>query len=122
MAWKASRLPQTPLSTAEGEYFGASRVTMAVQALLPLLAFLQVDAHLPVKLFCDNKAACLLSASNTSSRRLRHVAIRLAYLRERVAASEIELVHIGTTEQHGDIMTKPLAPKQHHFLRAFMVG
>ena len=75
----------------------------------------------PTLMFCDNKAACMLSESNLSSRRMRHVATRLAYLKERVKSGELQLVHVGTDGNVADIGTKALGTKAFHRLRCLLV-
>ena len=65
---------------------------------------------------CDNKAACLLSDSNHSTRRMKHAAVRLAYLQERVKEGLVMLMHIKTNGNIADIGTKPLSARVFHTL------
>ena len=58
----------------------------------------------------------MLSDSNHSSKRMKHVATRLAFLQERVQSGELLLVHIGTSGNLADIGTKALNPKAFHQL------
>ena len=62
----------------------------------------------------------MLSDSNHTSRRMRHVATRLAFLQERVKDKDVLLVHIGTSGNLADIGTKPLLPRTFHNLSAVM--
>ena len=88
---------------------------------MPVAKFLMTKARSPTLLFCDNKAACMLSESNLSSKRMRHVATRLAYLKERVSAGEILMTHLGTDGNLADIGTKILSTKQFHRFRPLLV-
>ena len=66
--------------------------------------------------FCDNKAAVLLSEGNTSSKRMRHVATQIAFLREQVKDTKrVRLIHIRTHEGQAvaDLFTKPLEHLEH---------
>ena len=53
--------------------------------------------------FCDNDGACKLSESNISSRRMQHVASRLAYLQENVDDLIIALFHFISKGNIADI-------------------
>ena len=73
--------------------------------------------------YCDNKSACLLSEGNTSSKRMRHVATKIAFLREQIKDDKrVHMCHIRTQGQLADIMTKPLAASVFHPLAAFALG
>ena len=67
-------------------------------------------------------AAVMLSDSNVSSKRLKHIMTRIAFLREKVEDKEVMLYHIRTKGMIADIMTKPLAAAQFHSLREVLLG
>ena len=129
----AGRLKSTPTSSAEGEYAIATKATQAAIAISDTIKFMLED--LPdykgsmselgctMPLFCDNKAAVLLSEGNTSSKRMRHVATQIAFLREQVKDTKrVRLIHIRTQGQVADLFTKPLTAAVFHPLRAFVVA
>ena len=122
--WRAGRHTSTAISATEGEYIAASRAAMTTMALDRVVAFLfQVHGpRRPTVLFCDNLAAVMLSDSNITSKRVKHVMTRLAYLRERVAEDSIYLYHVGTKGQVADIMTKTLPTGTFHDLRCFLLN
>ena len=117
---RVSQLTSTALSVCEGEWFGATTGATALQAMEPVLRFMNIDFSLPMILFCDNKAACMLSDSNRSSKSMRHVATRLSYLQELVAAGKIALIHIGTKGNVADLGTKALPARTFHYLCSFI--
>ena len=117
---KISQLSSTTLSQCESEWFGATTGATTLLGLEPCLNFLNLKYKKPFVILCDNKAACMLSDSNHTSRRMRHVATRLAFLQERVQDKDIILVHIGTSGNLADIGTKPLLPRTFHNLSAIM--
>ena len=86
----------------------------------PLLSFFNAKFKKPFILLCDNKAACMLSDSNHSSKRMRHVATRLAFLQERVESGDVLLVHIGTSGNLADIGTKALNARIFHNISALL--
>lgn len=121
ICWAAYRLPHTSLSSCEGEYVAATRATTLISALRVVLDFLGAADPAPTILLCDNQAAVQLSENNTSSKRLKHIATRLAYLREAVNGKLIQLHFIKTNAQLADIFTKPLNATQFHKLRRLLM-
>jgi hypothetical protein len=119
--WGAYKLPMTSLSSAEGEYVAATKATTHGIALRATISFMDKESKPPTVLFCDNMAAVQLSENNTSSKRLKHIATRIAYLRECVADGVIQLYHIRTTGMVADIFTKPLPAGQFHVLRRLIM-
>ena len=107
--WCAERLQMTTLSSCQAEYVAATNATtVAIFAARALLQF--VDA-LPVErptilLLCDNDRAVRLADGNTSSKRMKHIATRIAFLRETQKEGSISLHHVRTAEQLADICTK----------------
>ena len=99
----------------------ASRLAMAIQAVTPLAAFFGVPFRDPVPCYCDNYAAVMLSETNLSSRRMKHVLTRLHYLKERCESGEVILHHVRTDAQIADIFTKVLHSSRFHMLREQLV-
>jgi len=121
ISWAAYRLPHTSLSSCEGEYVAATRATTLISALRVVMEFLNAADAAPTILLCDNQAAVQLSENNTSSKRLKHIATRLAYLREAVKDKMIQLHFVKTNAQLADIFTKPLNTPQFHILRRLLM-
>ena len=113
---KVSKLESTTLSVCEAEWFGATTGATLLLSLEPLLEFLGTEVSKPMMIFCDNKAACMLSNSNHTTKRMKHVAVRLAFLQEHVNEGRVQLVHISTNGNVADLGTKPLSARQHHSL------
>ena len=135
VSWHSGRLRSTPISTAEGEWDIATKAVQTGIALSDTETFMLeklpdfLDKHsvkelgLPMPVYCDNKAAVLLSDGNTSSKRMKHVATKIAFLREQVKeAKRVYLYHIRTQGQLADLMTKPLAASIFHPLASFMIA
>ena len=77
----------------------------------------------PTPVFCDNLAAVQLSDNDTSSKRLKHVATRIAFLREQVQEFKtVVLIHVATKGMIADIFTKPLTAETFHTLRRTLVS
>ena len=117
---RVAKLTSTVLSICEGEWFGATAGASRLMALEPLLQFLEVPHKKPFVIFCDNKAACMLSDSDHSTKRMRHVLTRLRYLQELVDNGDIMLVHIDTNGNIADIGTKVHVTRVLHKLTTMM--
>ena len=121
LAWSGYRLTMTTLSSCEAEYVAATRATTMILPMRAVLQFMGVNVTAPTVLFCDNSAAVQLSENNTSSKRLKHIHTRIAYLREVVKEGDIQLHHINTSAMVADIFTKPLPAAQFHLLRRLVM-
>ena len=89
-------------------------------ALLPVLVFLGFNIVMPIISFCDNESAVSLSLADHSTRRMKHVLTRMAFLQERIDEGTIVLIHIDTDGMIADIGTKVLGPTTFHNLRRFL--
>ena len=122
-AWSGYRLPQTSLSSCDAEYCAATKAVTTIVSVRPVVSFIVgVDIDEPTILFCDNNAAVLLSENNTSSRRLKHITTRIAYLRETVKEGHVQLHHIKTNGMIADLFTEPLGATQFHYLRRLLMA
>ena len=123
VGYGAGRLPFTPLSSCEGEYIAATKSVVHTLATRETLSFIEGrQEREPTVIFCDNMAAVQLSDNDTSSKRMKHVATRIAFLREHVNDGDVLLYHIRTNGMIADIFTKVLPVAQFHYLRGLIVG
>jgi len=58
-------------------------------------------------LWCDNLGATYLTANPVFHARTKHIEIDFHFVRERVAACELEVRFISTDDQLADVFTKP---------------
>ena len=123
VGYAAFRSPFTPTSSCLAEYVAAIRAVVSTIAIRDTLVFLKgTELGGPTIVFCDNSAAVQLSDSDTSSKRLKHEATKIAFIREQVQeAKTIVLYHIQAGGMVADIFTKPLAAELFHRFRAAML-
>ena len=121
VAWRACRAAITPLSVAQGEYMIASKATVEILSFRSIQAFLEISVNAPTIIFSDSLAAIQLADGNSSSARMKHIATRIAFLREQITAKYIMMYHIRTTGQIADIFTKVLAAPVFHLLRQHLL-
>jgi hypothetical protein len=71
-----------------------------------------MELHSPVRrtslVYWDNISAVYLSTNPVQHQRTKHVEIDLHFVRERVAAGDIRVLHVPTSSQYADIFTKGL--------------
>ena len=87
-----------------------------------IMDFCGVKTSAPTVILTDSTAAVMLADSSTNSKRMKHIATRLAFLREQIAAKVIMMFHISNKGQVADIFTKPLTPALFHALRGYLLG
>ena len=92
-----------------------------LQCLVPTSGFLGNAPSKAALSFCDSKSAVLIAEADLSTKRMKHVLTRMAYLQERIREALMTIVHINKEGMLADIGTKRLAPTSFHRLRAFLV-
>jgi len=65
-----------------------------------------VDA--PVVIYCDNINSILLANNPIYHARTKHIEVHYHFIREKVLAKKINLIHVSTKDQVADIFTKAL--------------
>ena len=63
----------------------------------------------PVALACDNQAAINLSYNPEHHKRVKHIARRHFFIREKVEENLIEVPYVRTVDNLADFFTKPLS-------------
>ncbi len=62
----------------------------------------------PIVLYCDNISSILLANNSVYHARTKHIEVHYHFIREKVLAKEIDLIHVSTKDQVADIFTKAL--------------
>ena len=109
-------------SSSEAELVGCSdSVSQAIWTRYFLLA--QGYPMGPVTVNQDNTSTMsLIDNGKPSSDRSRHINIRYFWIKDRIGAGEVKIVHLNTTEMLADILTKPLAKDQFEVIRGKLLG
>jgi hypothetical protein len=74
-----------------------------------------MDAH--VVIYCDNINSILLANNLVYHARTKHIEVHYHFIKEKVIAEEIELIHVNTEIQIVNIFTKALGTDK---LRKFL--
>jgi histone deacetylase 1/2 len=108
VSWSSKRQPIVSRSSAEAEYRSVANAVAECCWLRQLLGELLCPVQKATVVFCDNVSAVYLSANPVHHRRTKHIELDIHFVREKVALGHFRVVHVPTTEQLADIMTKGL--------------
>ncbi len=62
----------------------------------------------PIVIYCDNISNILLANNLVYHARTKHIEVHYHFIREKVLAKEIDLIHVSTKDQVADIFTMAL--------------
>ncbi len=108
VSWSNKKQPIVALSSMEVEYRGATIVACEVVWLQKLLSDLGQLVNVPVVIYCDNISSILLVNNLVYHVRTKHIEVHYHFIREKVLAKEIDLIHVSTENQVADMFTKAL--------------
>ena len=78
-----------------------------------VLVFLQPElTGMRVDVFGDNEGAKTTADNPSSASRSTHINVKLHFMRGLIRAGEVRVLHMGTVEQHADMLTKSLWRKK----------
>jgi len=108
ISWSSKKQPPVALLSTEAEYRGAAIVACEVVWLQKLLSDLGQLMDAPVVIYCDNISSILLTNNPVYHARTKHIEVHYHFIREKVLAKEIDLIHVSTEDQVANIFTKAL--------------
>jgi transposase InsO family protein len=108
ITWSSQKQRITAQSSCEAEYIAAATAASQAVWLSRLLGEVHGKEPDKVKLYVDNKSAIALCKNPVFHDRSKHIDTRFHYIRECVEEGKIEVTHVGTNDQMGDIFTKAL--------------
>jgi hypothetical protein len=108
VSWSSKKQPTVALLSTEAEYRGATIVACEVVWLQKLLSNLRLLVDAYVVIYCDNISNILLANNPVYHAKTKHIEVHYHFIREKVLAKEIDLIHVSTENQVADIFTKAL--------------
>jgi len=106
VSWSSKR--QTTVSRSNSKY----RVVAHAIAECSWLRQLLQELHAPIAsatiVYCDNVSAVYMTANPVHHRRTKHIEIDIHFVHDKVALGKVRVLHVPTTHQFTDIMTKGL--------------
>lgn len=107
VSWSSKKQMLVARSSAEAEYRGMPNATAELLWLQSLLREIHVPVHTPTFL-CNNLSAVHLAHNPVLHSRTKHLELDIHYVREKVAAKQLEIRHVPAYAQLADAFTKPL--------------
>jgi len=110
--WSSRKQGIVATSTTDAEYMAAHETAKETIWAQGLLDDLGVNQTKPTKLYLDNVAAEYLIKNSTFHKRTKHVDIKFHFTRDLVNQKKIEIIHVASSNQIVDILTKPLTKEK----------
>jgi hypothetical protein len=117
ISWSSKRQNTVSRSSAEVEYHVVANGVVEATWLCQLL--LELHAHLRrvTLVYCDNISVVYMTSNPIQHQRTKHIEIDLHFVRERVVAGALRVLHVPTTSQYANISTKGLTSSAFNELR-----
>ena len=107
IGWKSSTQKCVTTATYEAEYVALCDASKEALFTRAALAFLQPElSGIRVDIFGDNKGAKAIADNPSSTSRSKHIDVKPHFIRGLIRTEEVRILHIGTEEQHTDVLTK----------------
>lgn len=121
IAWSSKLQKTVALSSCEAEYMAlkeAIKEQQYITAISTSIAFFRGLEH-PETLYTDSLSAIQLAKNPGHHHRTKHIDIQYHYVRQKVQEGKTNLIHIHTSEQPADYLTKAMPiPKWAGFIDA----
>ena len=118
IAWKSTKQPQVPRSTAEAECTAMAYAAQYLEGIFCLFVDMRIPIGVPV-LYCDNRAAVHLS-SGSSEWRTKALVNRILGVKSLIDLGQLLLHFKPTLEMEAGLLTKfmgnKILPKQRKLL------
>jgi hypothetical protein len=109
VSWSSKRQNIISCSSTEVEYHAVANGVVEACWLRQLLQELHALLSKSTLVYCDNVSIVYLSTNPVQHQHTKHVEIDLYFVRERVAISDVRVLHVPTTSQFTDIFMKGLS-------------
>jgi histone deacetylase 1/2 len=107
ISWSSKKQPTVSRSSTEAEYKALANGAAEAIWIESLLKELGVARQRTPIIWCDNLGATYLTANPVFHARTKHIEIDFHFVRERVAAGELDVRFISSNDQLADVFTKP---------------
>jgi hypothetical protein len=108
VSWRSKKQPTVALLSTKAKYRGVVIVACEVVWLQKLLSDLGQLVNVPVVIYCDNISSILLANNSVYHARTKYIEVHYHFIREKILAKKIDLIHVSTKDQVADIFTKAL--------------
>ena len=127
ISWLAKSQSSVALSSCASEYFSCSEAAKEAVYKRMLLKDLRFKGFTgkdipPINIKCDNQPAILVAYGTNKHAHVKHILLRIQYLRELIKENLISLTYVPSSENVADALTKNIAKPQFTILRSLLLG
>nr|GEX85360.1 ribonuclease H-like domain-containing protein [Tanacetum cinerariifolium] len=108
LTWSFKRQDTLSRFSAEAEYRGVTNAVAKTSWICNLLRELHTPLSTATLVYCDNVSAVYMSANPVQHQRTKHIQIDIHFVRDKVAAGHVRVLHVPSRFQCADIFTKGL--------------
>ncbi|GJT30564.1 ribonuclease H-like domain-containing protein [Tanacetum coccineum] len=108
LTWSSKRQDTLSPSSAESEYRRVANAIAGTSWICNLLRELHTPLFTATLVYCDNVSAVYMSANPVQHQRTKHIEIDIHFVRDKVAAGHVRVLHVPSRFQYADIFTKGL--------------
>jgi hypothetical protein len=108
ISWSSKRQTTVSRSSAEAEYRAVAHAVAECCWLRQLLQELHRPLSSATVVYCDNVSAIYMSSNLVQHKRTKHIEIDIHFIREKVSLGEVRVLHVPSSHQFADVMTKGL--------------
>ena len=121
VSWQCQKQTTVSTSTTEAEVTAMKSLSSECVYMFELAQELRLMKPMaPVKIFCDNQAACKTVESGGSFQRTKHYRTRINFVKDCIKRKIVSVFQIGTEEMLADGLTKPLS--KHRIKKLFFTS
>jgi hypothetical protein len=113
IAWSSKQQTIVALSSCEAEYVACTHSARQISWLRSILSELGFPQNDATPLSCDNQGTVACTHDPHSHSRMKHMDIRIHYIRDCVNRGMIRIQHVPGVENPADLFTKPLEKNIH---------
>ncbi|XP_071909660.1 uncharacterized protein [Coffea arabica] len=121
VTWRSKKQNVVARSSAEAEFRAVAQGICEVIWIRRILQELKVSEVLPMKLYCDNKAAISIAHNPVLHDRTKHVEVDKHFIKEKIEGGVVCMTYVPTRDQVADLLTKSLPKKQFDLLVSKLV-
>jgi hypothetical protein len=108
VSWSSKRQTTVSRSSAEAEYRAVAHAVAECCWFRQLLPELHLSIPSATVVYCDNVSAVYMTSNPVHHRRTKHIEIDIHFVREKVSLGQVRVLHVPSSHQFADIMTKGL--------------
>ena len=116
VTWRSKKQNVVARSSVEVEFRAVALGVCEAMWIRRILQELAASEVLPMKLYCDNKAAISIAHNLVLHDRTKHVEVDKHLIKEKIEGGVVGMIYVPTEGQVADLLTKGLPKKQFDFL------